>query len=153
MCYGQKILAKSLSTCNAHLCTHISRWLCGTRPAHRSMIYLYGKVIFQKSSNVHICAAILHTKPADRTYCIPISHIAKFFLQNSHLSGHLAHRTTIYSERYFPKVFQVAHFSSSQILICAAILHTGPALPPTQRRVSSHTHRMTGDGKLRLRNS
>ena len=44
---------------------------------------------------------------------------------------------------YFPQVFP----------ICAAILHTGPALPPTQPRVSSHTLRMTGDGKLGLRNS
>ena len=31
----------------------------------------------------------------------------------------------------------------------ASILHTGPALPPTQWRVSSHTRRMTGHGKWR----
>ena len=83
------------------------------------------RVIFQKCFDKHLCV------PSFTCICVFIFHIC-IFVSSSF--------TCI-----FPRVFHIC---------AAAILHTGPALPPRQRRVSSHrTPTMTGDGKLRLRNS
>ena len=115
----------------------------------------------QKFVNVHFTFAHTHFQVVMRRWTSTSEHkaysILQFFLQKVCQWAHSwailhtwpAHHTMIYSWTKSIKV----HICAAILLICAAILHTGPALPPTQPRVSSHTHRMTGDGKLRLRNS